>query len=103
MTSLALRAGTVTVLSPGLQTTVQELPGRRGFWDVGVPPSGAWDDLSFSLANLAVGNSAGAAGLECVVTGPALSFSHRTLVCLAGAVTQATLDGRPVRPGVVLV
>jgi urea carboxylase len=99
----ALRTTVVTVLEAGLQTTVQELPGRLGLWDVGVPPSGAWDDLSFALANLAVGNSRTAAGLEAVVTGPVLSFSRRTLVCLSGAVDQAQLDGRPVRAGVVLV
>jgi urea carboxylase len=100
MTTVALR--TATVLDPGLQTTVQELPGRTGYWDVGVPPSGAWDDLSFALANLAVGNPDSAAGLECVMTGPTLRFSSRALVCLAGAVTEARLDGRPVRTGIVL-
>jgi urea carboxylase len=101
--SPALITTVVTVVQPGLQTTVQELPGRQGLWDVGVPPSGAWDDLSFALANLAVGNSRSAAGLEAVVTGPVLSFSRRTLVCLTGAVQQARLDGHPVHPGVVLV
>ena len=103
MTALAprVRAGTVGVVAPGVQTTVQDLGGRRGMWDVGVPPSGAWDDLSFALANRAVGNDATAAGLEAVVTGPVLRFAERTLVCIAGAAPAATLDGRPVRPGVV--
>ncbi len=91
----------ITVVAPGLQTTVQELPGRTGYWAVGVPPSGAWDDLSFSLANLAVGNAAGTAGLEAVLSGPVLRFARRTLVCLTGAVTNARLDGRPVAAGVV--
>ncbi|WP_202925714.1 5-oxoprolinase/urea amidolyase family protein [Goekera deserti] len=95
--------GTVEVLTPGVQTSVQDLTGRTGLWDVGVPPSGAWDDLSFALANRAVGNPPTAAGLEAVVTGPRLRFGARTLVCLAGAVGSATLDGRPVRPGVVTV
>jgi len=90
-----------TVVEPGLQTTVQELPGRTGYWSVGVPPSGAWDDLSASLANIAVGNAPGTAGLESVLTGPVLRFHRRALVCLAGAVTDATLDGRPVAVGVV--
>ncbi|MGY1605503.1 5-oxoprolinase/urea amidolyase family protein [Geodermatophilus sp. SYSU D00815] len=97
------RTATVEVLSPGVQTSVQDLAGRRGLWDVGVPPSGAWDDLSFGLANRAVGNPPTAAGLEAVLTGPVLRFAGRTLVCLAGAVHGATLDGRPVRPGVVTV
>jgi len=41
------------VLAAGTQTTVQDLGGRPGLWGVGVPPSGAWDDLSFALANTA--------------------------------------------------
>src|SRR6266496_2512849 len=93
--------GSVTVVSPGVQTTVQDLPGRSGLWGVGVPPSGAWDDLSFALANLAVGNPSTAAGLEAVVTGPALRFQRRTLVCVTGAAASSTVDGRPVRPGIV--
>lgn len=100
-TAAALATATATVVAPGAQTTVQDLPGRGGMWDVGVPPSGAWDDLSFALANLAVGNPAGAAGLEAVLTGPALRFDRRTLVCVAGAATHATVEGRPVPPGVV--
>ena len=102
MTTVVQQMALVTVLEPGLQTTVQELPGRLGLWSVGVPPSGAWDDLSASLANLAVGNAAGAACLEAVVSGPMLSFAARTLVCLTGAVHAARLDGQPVPAGVVL-
>jgi urea carboxylase len=91
----------MTVVEPGLQTTVQELPGRTGYWSVGVPPSGAWDDLSASLANLAVGNAPGAAGLEAVLSGPVLRFHRRSLICLAGAVSGASLDGRPIEAGIV--
>jgi len=93
----------LTVLEPGVQTTVQDLPGRSGLWGVGVPPSGAWDDLSFALANLSVGNDVGAAGLEAVLRGPALRFSGRTLICLTGAVSAATLNGQPVPVGRVTV
>ncbi|MCU1693064.1 MAG: Urea carboxylase [Frankiales bacterium] len=105
MTTLDCRVAvrTAEVLSPGTQTAVQDLPGRTGLWSVGVPPSGAFDDLSASLANLAVGNDAGAALLEAVLQGPVLRFAVRTLVCLTGAVTSASVDGRPVRAGQPLV
>ena len=53
----------LTVLRPGPSTTVQDWPGRIGYWQVGVPPSGPMDDLSLRLANLAVGNAEGAPGL----------------------------------------
>ncbi|HEX2313773.1 MAG TPA: hypothetical protein VHJ17_08575, partial [Thermomonospora sp.] len=93
-------APAVEVVAAGVQTTVQDLPGRSGLWGVGVPPSGAWDDRSFTLANLAVGNDPGAAGLEAVLRGPVLRFPAWALVCVTGAVAAATLDGRPVRAGV---
>lgn len=92
-----------TVVAPGVQTLVVDLAGRRGLWGVGVPPSGAFDDRSFALANTAVGNPATAAGLEAVLRGPVLRFERRALVCLAGAVEHATLDGRRVVPGRVTV
>lgn len=100
----------VTVISPGIQTTVQDAAGRTGLWDVGVPPSGAYDELGFMLANLAVGNPDSAAGLECVVTGPVLTVTEPRLVAVGGAASAATIDGRPLprgravrlRPGQVL-
>ncbi|MGQ0617679.1 MAG: 5-oxoprolinase/urea amidolyase family protein [Acidimicrobiia bacterium] len=88
--------GTVEVVEPGSFTTVQDFPGRRGYWMVGVPPSGPMDDLSFRLANRAAGNRPDAAGLECTATGPALRFDRTTVVCLGGAVMAADLDGRVV-------
>ncbi|RZU53597.1 urea carboxylase [Krasilnikovia cinnamomea] len=91
--------GAFEILVPGIQTTVQDLPGRTGLWGVGVPPSGAWDDLSFGLANRAVGNPAGAAGLEAVLRGPKLRVLTDAVICVTGAATAATLDGVAVTPG----
>jgi urea carboxylase len=87
---------TIDVLKPGTQTTVQDFPGRVGYWAIGVPPSGPMDSLAFRLANRVVGNPAGAAGLECTVTGPTLRFNRAATIALAGADMGATLDGRPV-------
>ncbi|MBM4638691.1 5-oxoprolinase/urea amidolyase family protein [Rhodococcus hoagii] len=92
-----------TVLRPGMGTTVQDYPGRTGYWQIGVPPSGPMDDLSFRLGNVAVGNDEGAAGFEAVMAGPALRFDEPTYVCVTGAPTTVTVDGavvpqwRPVR------
>jgi urea carboxylase len=93
----------LTVVSPGVQTTVQDLAGRTGFWGVGVPPSGAFDELTFGLVNEAVGNPSNVAGLECVVRGPVLTLDEDRLVCVGGAATRATVDGKPLRPGAVAV
>jgi urea carboxylase len=87
---------TIDVLDGGVQTTVQQTPGRVGYWDIGVPPSGPMDDLSFRLANELLGNPADAAGLECVMVGATLRFNTATLFVLGGAPLAATLDGEPV-------
>jgi urea carboxylase len=86
----------ITVERPGLMTTVQDAPGRIGLWQVGVPPSGPMDDLSFRLGNRALGNPEGVPGLECTANGPALRFSAATTVCVTGAECAVTVDGEPV-------
>ena len=83
------------VLEPGVQSTVQDWPGRSGYWDVGVPPSGPMDELAHRLANRLVGNAAEAATLECTLSGPTLRFHADALVAVTGAPMAATLDGRP--------
>ncbi|GGX00714.1 urea carboxylase [Pigmentiphaga litoralis] len=89
-------APTVEVVEAGTYTTVQDYPGRVGYWDIGVPPSGPMDDWAFRLANRIVGNHASAAGLECTVIGPTLRFHSDSVIALTGAPTAATLDGKAV-------
>jgi len=85
---------TIEVMVAGTQTTIQDYPGRIGYWNVGVPPSGPMDHVSFRLANVAVGNPAGAAALEITISGPTLKFNTSTLICLTGAEMKAELDGQ---------
>src|SRR5687767_15264709 len=84
------------VIKPGLETSVQDYPGRIGFWNQGFPPSGPMDSWSFRLANLLVGNDVGAAGLECQYMGPTLKFQRDGVIAVTGADMQAKLDGQPV-------
>ncbi|MEW1738724.1 urea carboxylase [Nocardia beijingensis] len=86
----------IDVLRGGTMTTVQDHPGRIGLWEVGIPPSGPMDDLSFTLANTAVGNPVGVPALECTLQGPQLRFSDTTVVCVTGAPAPVTVDGMPV-------
>ncbi len=93
---VSYQAPTIEVLAPGTQTTVQDYPGRSGYWDVGIPPSGPMDALAFRLANRLVGNPPQAAGLELTLNGPSLKFNRDCTIALTGATLQATLDGEPV-------
>lgn len=83
------------VIEPGLETSIQDYPGRIGYWAQGFPPSGPMDSWSFRLANLLVGNPAGAAGLECQFLGPAIRFRADTIVAVCGADMEPQLDGHP--------
>ncbi len=87
---------TIDVLEPGAFSMIQDYPGRVGYWNVGVPPSGPMDSLAFRYANRLVGNPESAAGLELTVTGPTLRFNLGTVICLTGAPMQADLDGQAV-------
>lgn len=84
------------VIEPGLETSVQDWPGRLGYWNQGFPPSGPMDSWSFRLANLLVGNEPGAAGLEAQYIGPSLKFQRDGVIAVTGADMQAKLDGTPI-------
>jgi len=92
----------IDVLTGGTQTTIQDHPGRQGYWDVGVPPSGPMDGVSFRLANTLLGNSEHAAGLEITVSGPTLRFNAATQIVLSGATIDAKLDGLGVTNGSII-
>ena len=83
----------IEVVKAGLETGVQDFPGRYGFWEQGFPPSGPFDMWSFRLANLLVGNADDAAGLEIQFLGPTLRFESETLIALTGATMAPTLNG----------
>jgi urea carboxylase len=82
----------IAVLDPGAQSSVQSLPGRLGYWEVGIPPSGPMDDKNFRLANSIVGNDPDTAALEMTLTGPTLRFLCDATIALAGAQMEALLD-----------
>jgi len=96
LASLQYRPYTVDVLEPGVQSTIQDWPGRLGYWDVGVPPSGPMDSLALRLANRLLGNAEGAAALECTASGPTLRFNCDAVIAICGAAMTAQLDGQPI-------
>jgi urea carboxylase len=91
--SIEFSTPSIEVLSAGTFTLVVDYPGRLGYWDVGIPPSGPMDGRSFRLANRIVGNPERAPGLECTMIGPTLKFATPSLIALVGARMPATLDG----------
>jgi biotin-dependent carboxylase-like uncharacterized protein len=87
----------ITVLKPGLLTTVQDA-GRPGWRRFGMPLAGAIDQRAYAVANLLAGNPLDAAVLEATLSGPALRFEADGSAAIAGADMKPTLDGTPVEP-----
>ncbi|MCC6312782.1 MAG: 5-oxoprolinase/urea amidolyase family protein [Thermomicrobiales bacterium] len=83
------------VLEGGIQTTVQDFPGRQGLLDQGICPAGPFDNLAFRLANLLVGNDPGAAALEITAGNFQTRFEEDAVIAVCGANMQPKLDGEP--------
>lgn len=86
----------IEALQAGIQTAVQDVTGRLGYWDVGVPPSGAMDALSLNVANQLLGNAFNSSGLECTLLGPTLKFHCDSQIAITGGEMEASLDGQPI-------
>ncbi|RMU86250.1 Urea amidolyase-like protein [Pseudomonas coronafaciens pv. porri] len=92
---LLYQADTFEVLSGGTQTTVQDYPGRQGYWAVGVPPSGPMDSRALRQGNLLLGNAEGCAALEITMSGPLLRFNTDAVIAVTGAHIPITLNNEP--------
>ncbi|MGZ5790522.1 MAG: urea carboxylase, partial [Burkholderiaceae bacterium] len=84
---------TIDVIDGGIQTTVQDYPGRLGLWAVGIPPSGPMDSFAHRYANHLVGNAVDAATLEMTLQGAVLSFNCDAVIALTGADMNVMLTG----------
>lgn len=85
----------INVRKPGLQTTVQD-QGRIGYYEIGMPPSGAMDKFAFTAANLLVGNHPNAAVLEITYLGPVLEFGKKMKISLTGGEIPPRINDQPV-------
>jgi biotin-dependent carboxylase-like uncharacterized protein len=82
----------IKVIKPGLQTTVQDR-GRIGYYKIGMPPSGAMDNYSFTISNLLVGNEENAATLEITYLGPELEFQKDAVIAVTGGEIPPKING----------
>jgi biotin-dependent carboxylase-like uncharacterized protein len=85
----------IEVLKPGLATTVQDA-GRPGYYNLGIPLSGALDQYALLLANLLVGNDPGAAVLEAALLGPELAFRKKAIIAVTGGEATPRINGSAV-------
>jgi biotin-dependent carboxylase-like uncharacterized protein len=84
----------IEVIKPGLATSVQDA-GRPGYYNIGIPISGALDQYALRAANLLVGNEERAAALEATLLGPELVFRAAAIVAVTGAEAAPKINGEP--------
>ena len=82
----------IEVIKPGLATTVQDA-GRPGYYNVGIPLSGALDQYALRVGNLLVGNDEGAAVLEASLLAPELVFRAPAVIAITGAEATPKVNG----------
>lgn len=85
----------IDVLSGGLETTVQDYPGR--LLGRGLPRSGPMDALAYRAANILVGNAPGTEALEITLVGCRLLFRVPAVIAVTGPDVKVTVDGEPVQ------
>ena len=71
--------------------TIQDL-GRKGYYSIGIPNSGAFDQISFRYGNAILKNNANDAGIEVLWGGLRLVFMEETVIAITGADMHPKLD-----------
>ncbi|KAJ7155221.1 allophanate hydrolase subunit 2-domain-containing protein [Mycena filopes] len=83
----------MTVLSPAVDMTVQDFPGRDT--RLGIPRSGPMDSMAFRCANILVDNPPGMEGLEMIIlpgTVASLQFHTTAVVAVTGTEVGLKVD-----------
>lgn len=84
------------IINGGVQSVVEDWPGRLGYMGAGMAPAGALDNVALGLGNLLVGNDPGEAGIEITVGMFQCSFDEDAVIAVTGADLGAELNGAPV-------
>lgn len=82
------------IVQPGIQSLVQDYPGRRGMLRQGFFPSGAMDYVAMEAANLLVGNPTSAAGIEIALGNFSARIAADTVIAACGAEVELSVNGQ---------
>jgi len=83
------------VINGGIETLVEDWPGRIGYLGKGMAASGAMDNVALEFANLLVGNIPGEAGLEIAGGYFEAEFGEDTVISVTGTDMQPLLNCEP--------
>ncbi|WP_077213562.1 biotin-dependent carboxyltransferase family protein [Bacillus dakarensis] len=85
----------ITILKPGLLTTVQD-SGRYGYQKYGVVAGGVMDQFAHVIANILVGNEKNSPVLEITMVGPVIKFDQDTVIAICGADLSPAVNGKKI-------
>ena len=85
----------ITILKPGVQTTIQDI-GRYGYSHFGISSSGAADLFSFRLGNIIVGDTEELAGIEMTLLGGDFKFNSDAVIAVTGSSFNLSLDSQEI-------
>jgi biotin-dependent carboxylase-like uncharacterized protein len=86
----------IKVINGGLQSLVEDWPGRLGYNGQGMSASGALDNVALQLGNLMLGNSLGEAAIEIAAGFFKCEFEEDGIIAITGADMKPTLNNSPV-------
>ncbi len=92
--------GVIEVIQPGVLSSVQDT-GRFGYRDIGVPSSGAFDQVSLRLGNRLLGNSESDAAIEMTISGGEFRFHARATISITGAIPMEAIITDGVRNEII--
>lgn len=86
----------IKIINGGMQSLVEDWPGRLGYNGQGMGASGAMDNLALQMGNLLLGNSLGEAGIEITAGFFNCKFEEDTTIAITGCDMNPTINGEPV-------
>jgi biotin-dependent carboxylase-like uncharacterized protein len=88
---------TLKVIDPGLLTTIQDVPGRKGLRKFGIPVSGAMDTHCAELANWLVDNRTESPLFEIMFGNCEFEFLQETVIGITGGEAKVSIGDRSVQ------
>ncbi len=84
------------IIHGGIQSLVEDWPGRLGYLGAGMAPAGAMDNVALEFGNLLVGNPLGEAGIEIAAGMFQGKFEEDAIIAITGCDMKPTINGEAV-------
>jgi 5-oxoprolinase (ATP-hydrolysing) subunit C len=82
------------IINSGIETVVEDWPGRIGYLDNGMASSGAFDNVALGFSNLVVGNRPGEAGIEIAGGYFEAEFGADAIISVTGTDMRPTINAQ---------